>query len=214
MKVYIYTLEHPITKEVRYVGKTKNPKERFHNHCNRLHNEHSHKRNWINSLRSIGLKPKMNILDEVNESEWKYWEKYWIEQFRQWGFDLVNHTSGGDGLTVGNQTSFKKGQKPWNYGTAKPKILKGNRGKTEESIKTQFKVGLIPWNIGMKGIKLKPDKNVYQFNKEKTIMIKKWNTATEAGKILNINIDGIGQCARNKSKSCGEFYWSYKNILL
>ena len=118
MKVYIYTLEHPITKEVRYIGKTKNPKERFHNHCNRLHNEHTHKRNWINSLRSMGLKPKMNILDEVNESEWKYWEKHWIEQFRQWGFNLVNHTSGGDGLTTGNQTSFKKGSIPWNKGVS------------------------------------------------------------------------------------------------
>ena len=27
------------------------------------------------------------------------------------GFDLVNHTSGGDGLSMGNETSFKKGRK-------------------------------------------------------------------------------------------------------
>ena len=45
--VYIYTLEHPITKEIRYVGKTKNPKMRFHNHCN----------NYImkNHIKEIGL---------------------------------------------------------------------------------------------------------------------------------------------------------------
>ena len=36
----------------------------------------------------------------------------------------------------------------------------------------------------------------------------------EAGDTLNINIAGIGQCAREVSKSCGGYYWSYKNILL
>ena len=214
MKVFIYTLEHPITNEVRYVGKTKNPKMRFHNHCNKLHNEKTHKRNWINNLRKENLRPVMEILDEVEESEWKYWEKFWIEQFRQWGFNLVNHTSGGDGLTIGNITSFKKGHRPWNYGTRKPKILKGNRGRTENSIKNQFKKGVKPWNTGIKGVKLKHDKNVYQFNKERTIMIRKWNTAKEAGNTLNINIEGIGQCARGNSKSCGGYYWNYKNILL
>ena len=45
-------------------------------------------------------------------------------------------------------------------------------------------------------------------------MIRKWNTAKEAGNTLNINIEGIGQCARGNSKSCGGYYWNYKNILL
>ena len=45
-------------------------------------------------------------------------------------------------------------------------------------------------------------------------MIRKWNTAKEAGNTLNINIEGIGQCARGVSKSCGGYYWNYKNILL
>ena len=112
--VYIYTLEHPITEEIRYVGKTKNPKMRFHNHCNKLHNEKSHKRNWINKLKKEGLKPKMKILDEVLESEWKFWERFWINQLKQWNFNLVNHTSGGDGSTLGNETSFKKGNIAFN----------------------------------------------------------------------------------------------------
>ena len=45
MEIYIYILQHPITKEIRYVGKTNNPKMRFQNHVNIRHNEHSHKRN-------------------------------------------------------------------------------------------------------------------------------------------------------------------------
>lgn len=106
--VFIYTLEHPVTQEIRYVGKTRNLKERFKNHCNPLHNEKSHKRNWINSLRKQKLKPVMQVLDEVPESEWQYWEIYWLQQLKCWGFDLVNHTAGGEGLTTGNQTSLKR----------------------------------------------------------------------------------------------------------
>jgi hypothetical protein len=228
MKVYIYTLEHPVTKEVRYIGKTKNPKERFHNHCNRLHNQYSHKRNWINSLRNQGLKPVMNILDEIEESEWKYWEKFWIEQFRQWGFDLVNHTSGGDGLTVGNQTSFKKGQKPWNYGKAKPKILKGNVGKTENSIKNQFKPGFIPWNKGSKGystskkgqflsqttkIKISNSLKGKESNKKRIIkqynknmeLVKEYPSITEA--VLKTGIKSISNALTGRAKTAGGYIW-------
>ena len=51
-----------------------------------------------------------------------FWETYWISQFKTWGYNLINYTEGGDGSTFGNQTSFKKGQKPWNYGIIKEKV--------------------------------------------------------------------------------------------
>lgn len=226
--VYIYTLEHPITKEIRYVGKTKNPKMRFHNHCNKLHNEKSHKRNWINKLKKEGLKPKMKILDEVLESEWKFWEKFWINQLKQWNFNLVNHTSGGDGLTLGNETSFKKGNIPWNYGTAKPKILKGNRGKTENSIKNQFKKGVKPWNKGVTGyntsrkgkplqkeikekisntLKGKPSnkkRNIKQLDMNRNL-IKKFSSITEAK--LETGIKGISNVLTGRAKTAGGYLW-------
>lgn len=226
--VYIYTLEHPITEEIRYVGKTRNPKMRFHNHCNKLHNEKSHKRNWINKLKKEGLKPKMKILDEVLESEWKFWERFWINQFKQWNFNLVNHTSGGDGLTLGNETSFKKGNIPWNYGTAKPKILKGNRGKTENSIKNQFKKGVKPWNKGVTGyntsrkgkplqkeikekisntLKGKPSnkkRNIKQLDMNRNL-IKKFSSITEAK--LDTGIKGISNVLTGRAKTAGGYLW-------
>ena len=226
--VYIYTLEHPITKEIRYVGKTKNPKMRFHNHCNKLHNEKSHKRNWINKLKKEGLKPKMKILDEVLESEWKFWERFWINQLKQWNFNLVNHTSGGDGLTLGNETSFKKGNIPWNSGTAKPKILKGNRGKTENSVKNQFKKGVKPWNKGVTGyntsrkgkplqkeikekisntLKGKPSnkkRNIKQLDMNRNL-IKKFSSITEAK--LETGIKGISNVLTGRAKTAGGYLW-------
>ena len=226
--VYIYTLEHPVTEEIRYVGKTRNPKMRFHNHCNKLHNEKSHKRNWINKLKKEGLKPKMKILDEVLESEWKFWEKFWINQLKQWNFNLVNHTSGGDGLTLGNETSFKKGNIPWNSGTAKPKILKGNRGKTENSIKNQFKKGVKPWNKGVTGyntsrkgkplqkeikekisntLKGKPSnkkRNIKQLDMNRNL-IKKFSSITEAK--LETGIKGISNVLTGRAKTAGGYLW-------
>ena len=58
-------------------------------------------------------------------------------------------------------------------------------------------------------IKLKPNKNIYQYSAITGLFIKKWNTAKEAGEELNINIESIGQCARNKSKTAGGYVWNY-----
>jgi len=103
--VFIYTLEHPITEEVRYVGKTNNLKIRLGNHlCGR---QKTHKVNWIKSLKSQGLIPVMKILDEVYKEDWIFWEVYWINQFKIWGFNLVNATNGGDG-TAGLASKCKK----------------------------------------------------------------------------------------------------------
>jgi len=44
-KVYIYTLEDPISEEIRYVGKANNPINRFKNHLNSARDKNTHKRN-------------------------------------------------------------------------------------------------------------------------------------------------------------------------
>jgi hypothetical protein len=176
MTVFIYTLSDPTTNVVRYIGKTKNLAMRYHNHCNKRHNEKTHKRNWINSLMKKGLKPVMEVLDIVPESEWIFWEKYWVNQFIVWGYDLVNNTEGGDGLSFSNQTSFKKGLTPWNKGTAAKgicnecgkeylKYIKTLKTcsrkcstayrKKSNNFKGTFVKGFTPWNKGVTGYSLK-----------------------------------------------------------
>jgi len=105
----IYILIDPVTKEVRYVGKANNVKQRYGAHLNRARKHQIHKRNWIESLKRIGLKPIIEVVDIVPINEWVFWETYWICQMKSWGFNLINYTLGGDGCTFGNQTSFKKG---------------------------------------------------------------------------------------------------------
>lgn len=91
-QVKIYTLSGP--KGVRYVGKTsKSLKKRLKGHI--YSKSSDHRGNWIKSLRAKGIKPTIEILDIVDEDVWQEMEIYWIRQFKDWGFDLVNTQLGG-----------------------------------------------------------------------------------------------------------------------
>ena len=59
MKTYIYTLEHPITNEIRYVGKTNSPERRLHHHWTVGYKSNNKTGNWLKSLKKLNLKPLM-----------------------------------------------------------------------------------------------------------------------------------------------------------
>ena len=105
---YIYALYDPLTNETRYVGKSNRPRGRYNQHININNKRKSHKISWIKSLLNENRKPYYYIIDEVPMDEWEFWEKYWIDQFRQWGFNLTNLTKGGQG---GNGYSHTKESK-------------------------------------------------------------------------------------------------------
>ena len=42
----------------------------------------------------------VSIMELDYVDDWKFWEKYWIEQFKVWGYDLRNRNSGGGGPTT------------------------------------------------------------------------------------------------------------------
>ena len=229
-KTNIYALIDPITNEIRYIGKANNPKERLKNHCNPARYRNTHKFNWIKKLRNLQKKPILKLIEEVDINNWKEREKYWITYYREKGCNLVNYSDGGEGTSFGNQTSFKKGDKAWNDGKGNIKIcevcgnsFKSSKTHTKRSCsdecgsimksnsinKGKFEKGTKAWNEGLKGIKLKPDKNVFQYCARTGNFIKSWKTAKEAGEELNINITSIGHCCRGTSKSAGGFIWKY-----
>lgn len=96
--VFIYALKDPRTEEIRYIGKTKNLRERMQKHCSNLSKEHNHRVCWIRQLQRLGLQPQVEIIDEVSIEEWPSWEVAYIEFFRSVGCNLVNCTSGGEGI--------------------------------------------------------------------------------------------------------------------
>ncbi len=94
-KYYIYTLDY--NGLVFYIGKSKNPKERLNKHIKESILKRTYKEKKINKIISNREDISISILDEVNQHNVDYWEIYWINQFRQWGFNLCNATSGGEG---------------------------------------------------------------------------------------------------------------------
>lgn len=103
----IYSLTDPRNNQIRYVGKTNFPKKRFNNH---IYNRHvpSPFSEWVKELHSKKLIPVFEELQEVEESEWQFWEQYWIAQTKAWGFTLFNKAIGGRGCVGYRHTPEEK----------------------------------------------------------------------------------------------------------
>lgn len=106
MKVNIYTLQDPINKHIRYVGATTYElSKRFKGHTTtgnlekiKLYNYPKYI--WTKSLLERGLKPIIEILDEVELDEIQFWESHYIFLYKSFGFDLFNKSlKGGEGIS-------------------------------------------------------------------------------------------------------------------
>lgn len=115
-KIYLVTNCYGDPNKV-YIGKTKNC--RFKNHVSKY-----------------GYNITYDYIDEIDsldKNKWEPLETYWIEQFKQWGFDVINiRKKGGSGpITQSEQTKqkiskSKLGQKyPIEHGIKISKALKG-----------------------------------------------------------------------------------------
>ena len=49
----------------------------------------------------------LTVIDEVSQNEWRFWESYWICQFKHWGFILENKNGGGGGSTSWDEDQKK-----------------------------------------------------------------------------------------------------------
>lgn len=99
-EVFIYLLKHPLTEEIKYVGKTTNPKRRWYHHCSKKVNsiKNNYRVNWLNCLLKNNLKPILEIIEKCEYFQWEEREKYWIDFYRNKGANLCNSTYGGSGI--------------------------------------------------------------------------------------------------------------------
>jgi len=86
---YIYTLMDPISNEIKYVGNTNDISDVLELHISESENKIKRLHVWIQSLLELGLKPIVEIIDEI-ETEIDLNEEFWISQIKSWGFNLVN----------------------------------------------------------------------------------------------------------------------------
>lgn len=96
---YVYGLIDPRTDAIRYVGITNHDvNERLRNHFESIRekNNTSHRKMWLLSLKRIGLKPTIIVLDEVPPEIGGVCESNWISFLRDIGEPLTNSTEGGE----------------------------------------------------------------------------------------------------------------------
>lgn len=92
---WIYVLIDPRDEEIRYVGWTNDLRTRYG--CHLRDKKPCYRTYWIMKLRRMGLKPRMEVVQEVSLQSWAEAEIYWISYFRNIGCKLVNGTDGGQG---------------------------------------------------------------------------------------------------------------------
>lgn len=136
--MFIYTLSSSSEpNNIRYVGKANDLKDRLRRHIGKyyLENGISYKNNWIKSEMSKGNKILINELESVDNDSWIDREQYWIEQFRQWGFKLVNTTIGGEGILLTKEIIKKRSEtKIKNNSETKKEIIEKYQIQNKENI--------------------------------------------------------------------------------
>ena len=223
MKTYIYILQDPTTEEVRYVGKSVNPKRRYNSHLWDKPKVKYYSHYWIQSLLKKGLKPIMTVIDET-ETNWEELERYWISQFKTWGYPLTNITEGGEGCIGAAKwnnvpvtaftkygilfKSFESQKQCANYFRTTPENVKAvvNGRNILLLKKYQIKLGILKENINPA-----PKYKSYEWsNKPDNHWLSKkikcieddlvFNSQTEAAKHYNISITTINNIINGRSK--------------
>jgi hypothetical protein len=178
-----------------------------------------------NHKKTYGDQIIYTFIDEVNSLDRRVWEPletYWIEQFKQWGFEIVNiRKKGGMGPEFLSQEAKDK--------KSKAMLGKTHTLETKLKISQKFKGKKRPKAIGEKISKSKKGKSInlklsqnhinklisiksipiIQLN-QKGEFIKEWNSTQEAASFYNIYKGSICNALNGRSKSSNGFIWKYK----
>lgn len=94
--IYIYHLIDPRDGMIRYVGQTKDVKDRLASHLSPAFLKRTNrKNNWLKRLKSLNLKPEIELIEQCDPDDANRLEIFWIGYYRYIGIQLYNGTSGG-----------------------------------------------------------------------------------------------------------------------
>ena len=93
--IYIYTLSHPVTNEVYYVGRTKSPERRSREHAGYAFPYDGNRLKATNfAIRvATGLSPVFTVVEQVEHKHARVREGYWIQTLLK-SCSLVNYSLG------------------------------------------------------------------------------------------------------------------------
>ncbi len=177
---YIYLVENCYGDPNKvYIGKTKNSRK------------NNHKRKY-------GITIEYTIIDEINSLFRKDWgpiETYWIEQFKQWGFEIMNpRKKGGGGREFFTEEQKQRFRRPCpEY--VKKKISIGNKGKIRDKESRQN------ISIGRTGVKLSEEQKLKLRGRKRSKESKIKQSQTNKGRKITWNLKTKGKNISTEQKN-------------
>jgi hypothetical protein len=156
-----------------YLGKTNEPNRRLREHR-------------INFSKDVVLE----VIDEVEENEWMFWEQWWIEMFCNWGIKLLNGNKGGGGPEYQKESSKKL-------------IGDKQRGIKKPTVSNKLKGQKITWDLGTSTA-------VLQFDKQGNF-IAEYKSMGEAYSKTGVPSSAICEVCKEKTRSAHGYIWLYKD---
>lgn len=194
----IYTLADPETNIIRYIGKTKESlNNRLSKHINDSKKANNRRCNWIKKLTKAGLKPKIEILETLENNKQCSWaEIYWISQFKTWGFDLINTTEGGEGYLGYKPTEItlkRQSERMLKWWETRKKPKKQTLSKKEQYFLLSNSLSVPINQYDLKGNK-----------------IKEWKSTNEVMRFFNIGAGSITNALKDNERVSLNSFWRYK----
>lgn len=220
--VKIYAIIHPITEEIKYIGKTVKPLGiRLSEHLfeSKSATCKTHKHNWILKCINEGLRPKIILLEECNEDNWKEVEIKWIKFYKS--PLLTNTAEGGLGgcgkkLTQEHKDKIRKtlldGIKSGRINNNNPeRIRKLREARTGIKLSEHTKEKLRIYNTGKSQsieTRLKKSKGVSKYNLNGEFICE-YISISDAAKDINGSKGNISNVCCGRAKSHKGFLWKY-----
>ena len=233
----IYALIDPITKQIRYIGQTRQSLEvRLGQHWRDRHQgkeKNQHKANWINKLYSdYQLKPSILLIEDLGKSDEiddlliNSRERYWIEYYYNKNCELTN-TSGKMYFRITSDVKNTNQKKIYAYNKNYEEfVFKSARDASKFTNISYKRISDIcisdrtNLNYCFSFKKLSTEEIQLKFTpknkrcKIKAINLKTkeelyFNSQTEAAKYLNCNFRNINQVLKNQRRSCKGHFFSY-----
>lgn len=220
-KTYIYTLRDPITREIRYVGKSDNPKQRLSEHIRKSKYTITYKNRWLQTLKQKNLIPIMEIIDIVDKNNWGDSEKKWISYYREEGFNLTNLTDGGEGGNFGEKVNKKISEKLKGRIYSQETIKLMSESAKKRKLTDEGRKLLSEKRKGSKNPMFGKKQSIYLIeSKYKSVIqydlnyefIREWKSLKECSESLNINRNSIRMVCNNQRKTAGGYKWKFKKI--
>lgn len=225
----IYSLNNPITNEIRYIGQTiVNPRSRYaqHKYQWKRSNKLNKLNQWIKSLADKNLLPSMNIIeDNILIDELDNREIFWLKYYKDLNYKLCNLNEGGKG-NRGYKFSEESKQKRLES-LKNSKLWKERSLRHSEIMKEKYKNGHIGFNFNSLSsqekleINNKKSRTMKKLYEEgllklhcKEVLLEKidgsyskiFSSATSVSKFLNCSDSLVNKCCSGELKTLKKFY--------